>query len=127
MYSLVLVGLLGPEDLTTSFPTVAGLFAQAPEVYWAFVQRQDHDIPVGTTFQAQGKARDGQLVTNRYRLVAVTQQYGIPMAELPHGWNAICAFQVLSSASCLLAELPTVSGWYEQEAVTLVLIAEQAI
>jgi hypothetical protein len=76
MHHLILVGLLAPEDLTTSFPTLAGMFAKDPDVYWAFVRRQDQDIPVGTTFQATGYAPDGQWLTNRYRLVTVSQQYG---------------------------------------------------
>jgi hypothetical protein len=127
MCHLLLVGLLAPADLLTSFPTLAGLFAPEADVQWALVQRQDRDVAVGTTFRTTGSGREGQGRTHRYRLVAVSQQYGTLWEELPHGWNGICAFQRLSSGPGLVAGLPLVSGWYEQRAHTLVLTAEQDV
>jgi hypothetical protein len=124
MCHLLLVGLLAPADLRTSFPTLAGLFAPEAAVQWAFVQRQDRDVAVGMTFSTTGYDRGGQVRTHRYRLVAVSQQYGTLWEELPHGWNGICAFQLLGSGPGLVADLPLVKGWYEQKAHTLVLTAE---
>ena len=126
MYQLVLVGLVAPTALR-SLPTLARLFTEEAGVYWAFVLRQSQDFPVPTTFTATGYGRDGTSVTNRYRLVAVGQQYDALWEEVPHGWNTICAFQLLGPGPGLVADLPLVSGWYEQRACTLVLTAEQAV
>lgn len=124
MPQLTLVGVLAPPELTTSFPALARLFAEELGVSWAFVQRQDDTLAVGTTFNTPSTSPDGRLVTSRYRLMAVSQQYGTLWTELPHGWNGLCAFQVLGLGPDVVAGLPVVSGWYEQKAYTLVLTAE---
>jgi hypothetical protein len=123
---LLLVGLAAPKVLAT-FQPLTPLFAEDPSVYWAFVMRQGQDVPVETTFSASRCADNGHPVTNRYRLVAVNQQYGASWEEIPHGWNTIRAFQFLGLAPCLLASLPLVSDWYEQRAIELVLTAQEDI
>jgi hypothetical protein len=123
---LLLVGLAAPKVLA-AFQPLTPLFAEDPSVYWTFVLRQGQDVPVETTFSASGCADDGHPVTNRYRLVAVNQQYGASWEEIPHGWNTICAFQFLGLDPCLLAGLPLVSDWYEQRAIELVLTAQEGI
>jgi hypothetical protein len=76
MPQLTLVGILSSPEFTTSFSALARLFADELGVSWAFVQRQDHPLAVGTTFHAINTSPEGCLVTSRYRLVAVSQQYG---------------------------------------------------
>jgi hypothetical protein len=124
MPQLTLVGLLAPPELTTAFPTLARLFAEELGVSWAFVQRQDHPLAVGTTFQALNTSPAGHQVTSRYRLVAISQQYGALWTELPPGWNGLCAFQMLGAGPDVVAGLPVVNGWYAQPAYSLVLTAE---
>ena len=124
MPQLTLVGVLAPLELTTSFPALARLFAQERGVSWAFVQRQDDELAVGTTFHTPSTSPAGQVVLSRYRLVAVSQQYGALWTELPPGWKGLCAFQVLGTGPDVVANLPLVSGWYAQPAYPLVLTAE---
>jgi hypothetical protein len=123
MPPLVLVGLVAPEVLA-AFQSLPQPFAEGAGVYWAFVLRQDQEIPVGATFSATGRGSEGPLVSNRYRLLTVSQQYGASWEVIPPGWNTICAFQFLGPGSCLLARLPMVSDWYGQPATELVLTAE---
>jgi hypothetical protein len=66
------------------------------------------------------KSRQASILANGN----LSQQYGTPWEELPHGWNGICAFQLLGSDPGLVADLPLVNGGYEQRAHTLMLIAE---
>ena len=100
-------------------------FREDPSVVYAFVMRQDEDIPLGTTFRVIDLGANGQEVMEHYRLVAVSQQYDHPMDEIPYGWKTICAFKWLGSGPGLMMGLPLVGEWYEQSVTELVLRAEQ--
>lgn len=123
MLHLVLRGRVAPNVLA-ALPNLTRPFQKDTGIHYAFVLRQDHDISVGATFCVTGVGANGHEVTERYRLVAVSQQFDFPFDEIPHGWNTVCAFQLLGPDFGLLASLPLAEEWYEQRATELVLIAE---
>lgn len=123
MLQLILRGRVALNVLQ-AFPRLTRPFREDQGVVYAFVMRQEHDIPVGTTFRALGLSVHGQDVTERYCLVAVSQQFDHCWEEIPRGWKTICAFQRLGPDAGLLAGLPLVEEWYEQSATELVLTAE---
>ncbi|WP_324680177.1 hypothetical protein [Hymenobacter sp. GOD-10R] len=122
MLELILRGRVAPNVLR-AFPNLTQPFREDPSVVYAFVMRQDEDIPLGTTFRVIGLGANGQEVMEQYRLVAVSQQYDHPMDEIPHGWKTICAFKWLSGPRSMMG-LPLVGEWYEQSVTELVLRAE---
>jgi hypothetical protein len=123
MLELILRGRVAPNVLR-AFPNLTRPFREDPSVVYAFVMRQDQDIPLGTTFRTTGLGANGQEVTEYYRLVAVSQQYDHPMDEIPHGWKTICAFKWLGPGPRLIMSLPPVGEWYEQSITELLLRAE---
>ena len=47
------------------------------------------------------------------RVIAATQQYGKPFAEIPHGWKTICVIEFPGGVPALIERLPVVDAWYE--------------
>lgn len=47
------------------------------------------------------------------RVIAATQQYGKPFAEIPHGWKTICIIEFPCGVPALIEHLPVVDAWYE--------------
>jgi hypothetical protein len=92
----------------------AGLPATKPEnAEVFFVQFAYADLPIGKEFQvAFFKNKPETIVNCLSKVVAVTQQFGKPLSEVPHGWKTICYIQFQTEMPELLKQLPTVDAWY---------------
>jgi len=100
----------------------AGLPATKPEKTEAFfVQFAYADLPIGKEFQvAFLKNKPETFVNCSCKVAAVTQEFGKPFPEVPHGWKTICCIQFPTELPELLRQLPTVDTWYQNtEAVCL--------
>jgi hypothetical protein len=74
------------------------------------------DIPVGRTFAIAFPKNAPQLVTRaRCRILGVTQQFAAPFDEVPHGWKTICLVEFPEGVPAVIASLPMVNGWYENQ------------
>lgn len=93
----------------------AGLPATKPENAEAFfVQFAYADLPIGKEFQvAFLKSKPEAFVNCLSKITAVTQQFGKPFNEVPHGWKTICYIQFPTKSPELLKQLPTVDAWYQ--------------
>jgi hypothetical protein len=46
------------------------------------------------------------------RVVAVTQQFGYPWDEVPHGWKTICIIEFPAGVPEVIDALPVVDAWH---------------
>jgi hypothetical protein len=97
----------------------AGLPAPKPAKAEAFfVQFAYADLPIGKEFQvAFLKNKPETFVNCLGKVTAVTQQFGKPFPEVPHGWKTICYIQFPTELPELLKQLPTVDAWYQNTEV----------
>jgi hypothetical protein len=93
----------------------AGLPSTKPEKAEAFfVQFAYADLPIGKEFQvAFLKSEPETFVNCLSKVAAVTQQFGKPLPEVPHGWKTMCYIQFPTELPELLKQLPTVDAWYQ--------------
>ncbi len=85
-----------------------------PDTAILFVGFSYADIPLGKTFSvAFPTDKPSEAVQCASRIIAVTQQFGKPINEIPHGWKTICAVEFPAGIPQLVRELATVESWYE--------------
>ena len=79
------------------------------------------DIPIGRTFDvAFPRGAPTSATRTRCVIKAVTQQYAKPFGEIPDGWKTICLVEFPEGIPDVIASLPVVNGWYEnQQTVSL--------
>jgi hypothetical protein len=93
----------------------AGLPATKPENAEAFfVQFSYADLPIGKEFQVAFLKNKPEVFVNCLsKVTAVTQQFGKPFTEVPHGWKTICYIQLPTELPELLKQLPTIDAWHQ--------------
>jgi hypothetical protein len=90
-----------PKELPTNSEVLLMSFAYA-------------DIPIGRTFDIVFPTGVPKAPTRtNCEIAAVTQQYGKPFDEIPHGWKTICLVKFEEGIPDIIASLPLVNGWYE--------------
>lgn len=88
-----------------------------PNTVMLFVSFSFADIPLGTTFNAAfPRNKPDEAVHCTSRIVAVTQQWGKPFDQIPHGWKTVCAVEFPAGIPPLVLALPTIESWYENDA-----------
>lgn len=76
------------------------------------------DIPIGQTFSLLFPKDNPNAVTRTCcTITAVTQQFGKPLGEVPHGWKTVCLVQFDGGVPEIVRSLPEVNGWYEGRAI----------
>jgi hypothetical protein len=74
------------------------------------------DLPIGRTFANAFPTTSPQSVARaRCKILAVTQQFATPFGEVPHGWKTICLVEFPEGIPDVIASLPIVNGWYENQ------------
>jgi hypothetical protein len=95
----------------------SGLPDQAPEnTVLVFVSFAYADLPIGKRFDylyPHGHVQRAALAPSR--IIAVTQQFGRPFDQLPHGWKTICLIEFPHGRPHLIEQLPTVDEWFESD------------
>lgn len=87
-----------------------------PDTEILFVGFSYADLPLGKTFSAgYPSTKPGESVSFVSRIVAVTQQFGESLSEVPHGWKTICAVHFPGGTPALIREMPVVDAWYQCE------------
>lgn len=74
------------------------------------------DIPLGKTYECWFWEDELERVEHATTIVqAATQEMGKPFDSLPHGWRTIAVLRFPQGVPPIVAELPTVTQWYEGE------------
>jgi len=72
------------------------------------------DLPLGKRFDVWSP--DGRTAVRvQAELVAVTQQFGKPFDEVPHGWKTFTLVRFSPDVPESVATFPEVDDWYERE------------
>ena len=93
--------LLGVASKATIELVAAGLPAAWPPTAKAFfVSYAYAEVPVGRVFNVAFPFGHPEGAERTIAVIrAVTQQWGKPLDEIPHGWKTICVSQVSSEAT----------------------------
>ena len=111
---LWLEGKVSPASLDlikSGLPTERPAHVEALFVGFAYA-----DLPLPKRFDfvfLRGRPQEG--VPCECRVTAATQQFGIELPEVPHGWKTICIVHFPTGVPELVRQLPTVDDWYENE------------
>ncbi len=111
---LYLEGKVSPKSLELIKAGFSSL--RPPDTEVIFVGFSYADLPLTKQFDIvfpRGKPQDG--VCCKCRVIAVTQQWGKPFLEVPHGWNTICMIEFPEGIPELVHQLPVVDGWYQNK------------
>lgn len=111
-HRLRLEGLLSPASTAA---VRAGLPADWPATARLLVATfADEDVPIGARFDRVVRVESaGELEVVRATLVAVTQQWGKPFANVPQGWKTFCLVDFPEGVPAMVAQLPTVDTWHQ--------------
>ena len=80
-----------------------------------FAQFAYADLPIGKIFECcfmLDNPEEKKLAP--IEVVAVTQQFGKPFDEIPHGWKTIVLAGFLSEVPAMVAGLPAIQDWYDE-------------
>ncbi len=70
------------------------------------------EFPIGAEFDVVfEEGRTNSPVTVQCRLLAVTQQFGVAMTEVPIGWRTICVLRFVPPIPDVVADLAVVDSW----------------
>lgn len=108
---LVIEGHVSAQSLPL---VISGLGAgPSPRGRILFVSFAYADVPLGKTFNSifpEGRPEEAKLTVAR--IEAVTQQFGKPFDEIPHGWKTVCLIEFPHGIPGMIAALPTVDAWH---------------
>lgn len=86
--------------------------AVAPTHRVCFVGFSYADLPVPKEFDVLfDLGRPARCWTATSRIVAVTQQFGEPWREIPHGWKTICVVEFPDGVPECVDRMPVVDRW----------------
>ena len=88
--------------------------ARPPDTEVLFVGFAYADLPFTKRFDVvfpKGRPQEG--IRCECRVIAATQQWGKPFAEIPHGWKTICVIHFAGGIPELVQQLPVVDDWYQ--------------
>lgn len=78
----------------------------------AFVSYSYADLPIGKQFDCcYPENMPSRVIPVPIRLLGVTQQFGKPFDQIPHGWKTICLFDFPEGVPPEVDALPILEGW----------------
>ena len=84
-----------------------------PNAELLFVGYAYADIPLGKKFEVVfPKDRPEAGLLRESQIIAVTQQFDVPLEVIPHGWKTICVVQFPQGVPELVSNLPVVEDWF---------------
>lgn len=110
------------------FPHLRGAL---PEVWskttvCCFLAYANADYPLGSVFDHIWSRADPHRTSRTpCHVVAVTQEFAKPFAEIPRGWKTICLLDFPAGIPDLIQSLPAVTGWHEAPLETAVSIGTE--
>ncbi|MGP3975767.1 hypothetical protein ACTWQF_17510 [Streptomyces sp. 8N114] len=73
------------------------------------------DVPVGRSFHCCFRRSDeSDVVSVTTTVVAVTQQFGVALDVIPHGWKALAVLRFEPEIPAMVRDLPEAAGWFDQ-------------
>ena len=90
-----------------------------------FVSYSYADIPLGKNFDRVFIIGDTQCnILSKSKIAAVTQQFGKPFGNIPHGWKTICVIEFKEGVPELIKNLPYVKTWDDSK-IRIVICSEE--
>jgi len=112
-----------PQNSRVCFLSYAYADLQFPKEFDRMFRYHRDEMVVRQSEESDVAFRPRQLatvLTTCVRIIAGTQQYSLPLEEIPDGWKTICVLEFPEGVPAMIDELPTVNGWGEsREAVAL--------
>lgn len=111
---LPVLTLVGRASATARAAIGSGLPTSLPaDDVTCFATFSPAEFPIGAEFNVvfDEEGRTGPPVLVQCRLVAVTQQFGVALAEVPIGWRTVCVLRFAPPIPDLVAALPVVDSW----------------
>ncbi|MET6997055.1 hypothetical protein [Chitinophaga defluvii] len=85
-----------------------------------FCTYSDFDIPIGHCFTHIKTDEDSEGINCRVVLKNVTQQFFLPLDEIPHGWKTVCKFEFIEGIIPKeVQQLPVLNGWTQSDSYLL--------
>jgi len=74
------------------------------------------NVPLGKTFQVIfSKRNPAEAIFRQSKIIAVTQEFGIPLDVIPQGWKTICIVEFPQGIPDIIKNLPVINAWGENK------------
>ena len=108
---LVVAGIVSPRVLAVAKDGLESTPSANGRVF--FLMFSYADLPIGKEFAfACPSGRAQEAVPTQAVISAVTQQWGKPLREIPHGWKTIALIEFPKGVPELIDSLPVIDDWY---------------